>query len=164
MKWSEYNAIVKGKVVSRWHLTHPYMLCAMCCVATVLQSIGGDTVYFLFDRQEGLRRETMQKLRDIVFDFVGIDSRVKGLDFIKRQDTVCLDPADYLAFVVRERDIDSTSAKATLGASIIGTKGGYGGRVEAEQLEWMVKRWNDPNDIQNIVADLVKNPFFRGPK
>src|SRR5580704_3157557 len=163
LPWSDYNSVVKGKVDPTF--TNPYIACAMAAISVTLREIAGtDEVFFLFDRQEGLRRETMEMLRDVVFKYLGMDSRVKGIDFIPRRSTVCLDPADYLAFTVRERGIDEKSIKATSGDSIIGTKGGYGGVVSPEQLAWMLEEWQRDGLSADILAEMVKNPFFRGPK
>jgi hypothetical protein len=172
LKWQDYNAIAKGKI--REKFTNPYMMCAHCAMATVLyEVIGSDDIYFLFDRQEGLRKETMHTLRDFVFDRVGVDSRIKGLDFIPRKSTVCLDPADYLAFMIREQAMDGNSVKVKMGESILERKP-FGGPIRAEQLQWIV---------DNLIADgfvpdsplppfpekavrelMAMNPYWRGPK
>lgn len=167
LRWSDYNRIVKGNVSARF--TNPYALCAVCCMTEVLSNIAGsDEVYFLFDRQEGLRKKTMQELRDLSFDFWGVDSRVKGIDFIPRQSTVCLDPADYLAFVLREKGIDGNSVKVQMGASIMAGRGGYGGTIAADQLKEMVEAWHrherGQETMLDILASLAKRPFFRGPR
>jgi hypothetical protein len=142
VKWQDYNAIVKGKLRERF--TNPYVLCAYCAMAVVLfEVIGSSDIYFLFDRQEGVRRETMHTLRDFVFDRVGVDSRIKGLDFIERTSTVCLDPADYLAFMLREQALDENSTKSKMGESITAVRP-KGGPISPEQLQWTV---------DNLVAD-----------
>lgn len=105
----------------------------------------------------------MHRLRDTVFDWFGMDSRVAGIDFIPRQQTVCLDPADYLAYVVHERSIDENSFKARTDQSIMGP-GGYGGTICPEDLESMVEYWDNPDLLQNVLRDILENPFFRGPK
>ena len=172
MHRKDYNAIVKGKV--REKFATPYQLCAQAAIAVVLLEIAGsDDVSFRFDRQEGVRRETMHTVRDFVFERVGVDSRFKGLEFIPRTSTVCLDPADYLAFVVRERELDEKSPKARLGASILGTKGGHGGRIAGPQLQLMVNELVVdgivPGDApiafpKKAVMQLMQNPYWRGPK
>jgi len=161
--WRDYNSIVKGKIDEKF--THPYVVCATCCMAVVLKEIAeADDVYFLFDRQEGMRRETMLALHDIVYNNFGIDSRVKGMDFIKRDSTVCLDPADYLAFVVRERGTDKDSIKAKLGNAIMPKTRGYGGRLAPNDLADMVEGWQRKITPLEMLPELMKNPFFRGPK
>jgi hypothetical protein len=172
LKWSDYNSFVKGKVRERF--TKPYQICAQSCIGAVLYEIAGsDDVYFIFDRQEGIRREVMQTMRDFVFERVGVDSRIKGLDFIKRTSTLCLDPADYLAFIIRERSIDENSKKAKLGMSIVGDIG-YGGRIGPHQLQWMVDSLAEdgfapdqplPQHVpQKLIESLMQNPYWRGPK
>lgn len=172
VRWRDYNSIAKGKI--REKFTNPYMICAYCAMATVLfEVLGSDDIYFLFDRQEGLRKETMHTLRDFVFDRVGVDSRIKGLEFITRKQTVCLDPADYLAFMLREQAMDEDSPKAKLGESMLDLKP-KGAPISAEQLQWLV---------DNLIADgfrpdaglppfpekavrelMTMNPYWRGPK
>ncbi len=172
IKWHDYNTIARGKI--REKFTNPYMICAYCAMATVLfEVIGSDDIYFLFDRQEGLRKETMHALRDFVFDRVGVDSRIKGLDFIPRKSTICLDPADYLAFILREHAIDENSPKAKLGESILARRP-HGGPIRPEQLEWMVNSLiadgftpNTPLPPfpEKAVRELIAmNPYWRGPK
>jgi len=175
LKWSDYNAILKGRVRERF--TKPYQMLAQCCMAVALtEVIGSDDIFFLLDRQEGMRREIMHTMRDFVFDRIGVDSRIKGLDFISRTNTVCLDPADYLAFIIRERNIDKSSIKTTLGASILGSESntGYGGRIGPQHLQWMVDNLNAdgfapdrplPKQVpKRLIHDLMKNPYWRGPK
>jgi hypothetical protein len=160
--WRDYNCIVKAKVDGEF--ANPYITCAMSCIAVALtQIIGKDDIYFWFDWQEGLRRETMEKLKSLVFDLAGVDSRVKGMDFIKRKNTVCTDPGDYLAYIVRERGIDENSPKAIMGKSIIGS-GGYGGQIRPEQLEEMVAYWQSDRTIKSLMEEFSRNPFFRGLK
>jgi hypothetical protein len=172
LNWEDWNEIVKGKV--REKFTTPYMLCAQACIGTVLTKIAGsDDVYFLFDRQERLRRSAINALRDLVFDYIGVDSRVKGIDFILRKSTVCLDPSDYLAFIVRERGIDDKSQKAQLGASIMGTLPGDGGRFSRQQLTWQVEQYIAAGMVPggtmvSITPEmfqlLLSNPYWRGLK
>jgi hypothetical protein len=171
VKWSDYNTILKGKVRER--VTKPYQICALCCMSTILTEIAGsDDVFFIFDRQEGMRREVMETTRDFVFDRIGIDSRIKGVEYMKRTDTVCLDPADYLAFMIRERSIDENSDKANLGISIFGN-GGHGGRISPDQLQWMVDSFLAdgfapdkplPPVPKRLVRELMQNPYWRGPR
>lgn len=167
VRWNDYNAIIKGKPRMSPHLSHPYVQCSICCMATVLLEViagGSDSVYFLFDRQEGLRRETMTFLHSVVFDLAGADSRVQGMDFIKRTSTVCLDPADYLAFILREKYSDESSHKYQMGKSIIHPDIGFGGIIASEQLEWMLDDWNRPRTIKETLSNMAQNPYFRGPK
>jgi hypothetical protein len=162
IKWSDFNAIVKGKVTSRF--ANAYQMCAYCAISVVLVEVAADDqVYFLFDRQEGIRKQDMERMRDIIYEWAGVDRRVKGIDFIDRESTVCLDPADYLAYIVRERAIAPNSFKAQAGASIIGP-GGNGGWMSAQQLQEMVDDWADEKKtIHQRLAELSKHPYFRGP-
>ena len=162
MKWRDYNSVVRGKIPGKF--THPYILCALACVSVVLTELAGsDDVYFLLDQQRGLRRESMEELRKIVFGWFGADKRVRGIDFMRRQDTVCLDPADYLAYIVRERSFDMNSLKSRAGESIIGP-GGNGGWIPAEHLEQLVAVHGDSRSIQEVVREMMTNPYFRGPR
>ena len=173
IRWSDYNSIVKGKVNEEF--VTPYMFCAHLCMAVSLfEIVGSDDVYFIFDRQEGVRKQTMNKLRDVVYEKIGVDRRVKGIDFIERRSTVCLDPADCLAFTLHHQGIDSNSDKATFGASICGPKGSrgiHGGKVHPSQLRWMVRgrqaRGMVPGGKQKFPTEaiemLMTNPYWRGP-
>jgi hypothetical protein len=142
LSWSHYNSIVKGNVDERF--TNPYIVAAWVAIAVVMNQIAAnDDVLFIFDRQEGRRRETMEYMRDVLLKETRVDSRIKNIDLIDRKGTVCLDPADYLAFAVRERGISLNSTKAILCAPIIGTEG-FGGRISEDQLRWMVEGWQRP--------------------
>jgi hypothetical protein len=161
--WSDFISVVKGKVSQKF--INPYMLCAVCCMSVVFAEMAGtDDVYFLFDRQEGLRKEAMEAIRTFSFEVAGVDSRFKGADFIRGTNTVCLDPADYLAYIVREHGIDSESFKFKSGISILGTKGVYGGKMARDDLAAMVEWWQQDHTPKEILANLSKNPFFRGPR
>jgi hypothetical protein len=161
IKWADFNAVIRGKVTSRF--ANAYRMCAFCAISVVLMEVAGDDeVFFLFDRQEGTRKEDMERMRDIVYGRLGADRRVKGIDFIRRDSTVCLDPADYLAYVVREQSIDPNSFKSRAGASIIG-RGGNGGWMSREQLQEMVADWADEKrTIQQRLAEFSAHPYFRG--
>lgn len=162
IKWSDFNAIVKGKVTSRF--ANAYQMCAYCAISVVLMEVADDDdVYFIFDGQEGTRKEDMERMRDIVYEWAGADRRVKGIDFMSRENTVCLDPADYLAYIVRERFVDPNSFKSQVGNSIIGP-GGYGGWIGAQQLIELVDDWTDKKrTIKQRLAELSSHPYFRGP-
>lgn len=159
LKWQDYNSLVKQKNDSKF--SHPYVLCALCAIEIVLHEVAeGDDVLFIFDRQEGLRRETMEELQTIVFDWLGADRRVRGIEFMRHEDTVCLDPADYLAYIVRERSLDQNSFKSRSGESIIGS-GGNGGWIPAPYLEILASAKHRPT--KDLVQDMMQNPYFRGP-
>ncbi len=163
IKWSDYNAIVKGKVKSSF--ANPYQMCAFCAISVVLVELArDDDVYFVFDRQEGKRKTDMHRMRDIVYEWCGADRRVKGIDFLPRCATVCLDPADYLAYAIRERHLNKNSFKAKACAPIIGP-GGNGGWFGAPQLEGMVDDWLDEKrTLAQRLAEFSSRPYFRGPR
>jgi hypothetical protein len=172
VRWSDWNAVVKGKI--REKFTNPYVMCAHCCMGTILlEVLGSDDVYFLFDRQEGLRRETMTILRDFGFERVGVDSRVKDLNFIRRTSTVCLDPPDMLAFTLRAQTIDEDSPKAKMGESITAVRP-RGGPIGRQQLQWMVDEMVADGLVpgsalpqkfpEKAIRNLMTNPYWRGPR
>jgi len=109
----------KGKVRERF--TNPYMTCAQICMATILHGIGGpnEEIEFIFDRQEGRRAQTVEALHRVVFKFAKMEPRVKNIDFRPMWSTVCLDPADYLVFALREEFLDKTSLKAKASSPIL---------------------------------------------
>jgi hypothetical protein len=144
-------------------------------IVSLLEIVGSDDVYFIFDQQEGVRKETMDKLRDVMYGRIGVDRRVQKIVFIDRRTTVCLDPADCLAFTLHHEGIDSDSDKATFGASICGPKGSKGipgGKVHPSQLRWMVRdaqaKGMIPGGKQKFpteaIRELMKNPYWRGPE
>jgi hypothetical protein len=101
INWTDFNEVVKGKVRSRF--ANAYQMCSFCAISVVLIEVAdNDEVYFIFDRREGTRKMDMERIRDIVHEWLGADRRVKGIDFISRKTTVCLDPADYLASLALE--------------------------------------------------------------
>ena len=161
--WDDYSRIAKGKVSEEYRT--PYMLCAVAAVSVVLLEVVGknDEVYFLFDRHEGLRTETMNAVRDVGFEWFGMDSRYRGLDFIPRKPTVCLDPGDYLAYILRESAIDPRSYKARVGKSIINRKI-HGGKIPVRYFQWLVDGDQRPDGLERAIHDLAQHPFFRGPK
>lgn len=174
IRWSDYTSIMKDKVNEQF--TTPYMFCAHLCMITALfEIVGSDDVIFLFDRQEGMRKATMEKLRDIVYKKIGVDRRVQNVDFIPRRTTVCLDPADCLAFTLHHQGLAHKSDKATFGASIFGSKGAkgiHGGKVHPSQLRWLVKDAQQSGMVpggkqkfpREAIEMLMKHPYWRGPK
>ena len=109
----DHQEIVEGKVSPEF--TSPYQLCATTCISTVLSEIAGpdDEVLFIFDRQEGKRAEQMNKLRDWVYRWAKLDKRIGDINFVPRETTVCLDPADYLAFQLHQMGIHFTPVTTT---------------------------------------------------
>jgi hypothetical protein len=170
MRQRDYNELMKGKL--REDYTNPYMLCAQTCIAAVLSEIAGpEEVLFIFERQH-VYKKAMAAMHNIVFELIGVDSRVKDINFISNKTTVCLDPADYLAFMVRERELDINSEKSKMGASIVGTRDGLGGIFSRESVEQMTAVFlsngmgiNDsPHYAPEFFTEVVKNPYWRGPK
>jgi hypothetical protein len=135
----DHKEIVEGKVSSEF--TSPYQLCATTCISTVLSEIAGpdDEVLFIFDRQEGKRAERMNKLRDWVYRWAKLDKRIKDINFVPRETTVCLDPADYLAFQLHHHGLDPESKKAKAGMPILAAKHIYGGEYSREYLALTVQ-------------------------
>jgi hypothetical protein len=161
---SRKDYLASGLATISRRFTDPYVICATCCINVALAEFAKkDDMYFLFDRQKGLRKEAMEAIRNFSFEYCGIDSRFKGADFMNRVGTVCLDPADYLAYILRERESAPNSFKSLAGASIIGNKG-HGGRIQLDQLMAMAQWWKNPPTVAEALIDLSKNPYFRGPK
>jgi len=164
LRWADYDRVIKGKVPDET-FRNPYIQCAMAAVSVVLLEVVGanDEIYFLFDRQKGLRKKTMNAIKDISFDWFGLDSRYRGLDFIARETTVCLDPADYLAYILREHSINADSDKVRMGESIVNRKI-HGGKIPAGYLQLVVDQDSRPDGLERAVRSLAQHPFFRGPK
>ena len=165
LSMAAFHSIICGRfwVITKG-FTHPYIFCALTCVTVALMEIAGDDdVYFLLDRQRGLRQESMEELRHIIFEQFGADKRVKGIEFMDRESTVCLDPADYLAYIVRERHIDTSSFRAQAGGSIIG-QCGHGGWIPEHYLRYLVDVHTKNRSIEEIAANLAILPYFRGPQ
>ncbi|MGI8772967.1 MAG: hypothetical protein ACR2JE_16205 [Acidobacteriaceae bacterium] len=137
----DYEAIVKGRVKETF--TSPYMLAAQRCIAAALHSMGAtsERIGFVFDNQE-LYKDRIARLEKVVFQTAKVDTRVNGISFMKRESTVCLDPADYLAFQLREYNTDKASTKSRLGMSIFGKNAGHGfgiGHIDSpDELQRMV--------------------------
>jgi hypothetical protein len=159
LKWGEYNSILKPKNNSEF--VKPYVLCSLCAIDIVLTELAeGDDVLFVFDRQEGKRRIAMDELRTSVFENFGADRRVRDVTFLKREDTVCLDPADYLAYIIREVNLDPYSFKSQAGSSILG-KGGNGGWIPPHHLETLANISQE--GFGDAVREIMESPYFRGP-
>jgi len=148
MYHSDYQAFMKGKV--REEMANPYMLCAQACIKTTLEHIGPkDEVMFIFDRQEGRRRMAMEKLRTIVFQWAGMDHRVKDIDFKNTASTPCLEIADFLSFAVREYKMNKNSLKAKATVPILLAKRGYGATHSTEQ-------------VRDLAAHFISNGMVPG--
>lgn len=173
IRWSDYNSIVKGKVSEQF--VTPYVLCAhLCIVVALFEIVGSDDVYVLFDHQEGY---TERNNGQVTGHYVRKNwcRPVQKIDFIDRRTTVCLDPADCLAFTLHHQGINSDCDKATFGASICGPKGPrgiHGGKIHPTQLRWMVSDAQSKGMVpggkqqfpSEAIKELIKHPYFRGPK
>jgi hypothetical protein len=171
----DYEELMKGKV--REKFTTPYMNCAQLCMAITLNEVAGsDDVLFVFERQR-VNRSAMENMKSFVFDLVGVDSRVKDLLFSTAKDTVCLDPADYLAYQLHEWKLDPNSQKSKMGMSILQGKP-RGGILTREQIKQKTDTLlraglgiegsqSDPKykgSVSEAVKALMKNPYWRGLK
>jgi hypothetical protein len=65
-----------------------------------------------------------------------MDKRLKDIDFRSHKTTVFLDPADYLAFAVREGDVHPMSPKAKASSPIL-AQPMYGGILTRDQVKSM---------------------------
>lgn len=132
----DFSDLFKGKV--REKFTNPYITCAQICTATILHEIAGptDEAEFIFDRQEGRRAQAMKALHRVVFKFAKMEPRVKNIDFRPMWSTVCLDPADYLVFALREDILDKTSKKAKASSPILAKpiRGGILTRAQVNKM------------------------------
>jgi hypothetical protein len=132
----DFQDLWKGKVREKY--ANPYLTCAQICMATVLNEIVGpkEEVEFIFDRQEGPRAHTLRTLHGVVFKYALMDQRVKNIDFRPMRSTVCLDPADYLVFALREDILDKTSKKAKASSPILAKpiRGGILTRAQVQKM------------------------------
>ncbi len=137
----DYEEIMKGRVREKY--TNPYMTCAQACISTVLKFVAGpeDEVLFIFDRQEGRRAEAIERLHEIVFKWARVDPRFKDILLVNHETTVCLDPADYLAFAIRENVVNRQGQKARATKPILaGYRKWRSGIFSRKQISNMTKR------------------------
>jgi hypothetical protein len=136
----DYQDFFEGKVRERF--TNPYMTCAQVCMATVLNETMSpkDEIAFIFDRQEGRRAATVKMLERTAFQLAKLEPRVKDIDFRPMWSTVCLDPADYLVFALREDWVAKTSKKATATSPIL-AKPIRGGILTRDQVQKMAEHY-----------------------
>jgi hypothetical protein len=130
----DYDAVIKGKVKKTF--STPYMLAAQVCMHASLEFTSkSDDIGFVFHRQDNFE-DSMQRLGDVVFNVAKLEPRVKGITFLAQEATVCLDPADYLAFQLREFWTDKDSLRSKLGAPIMkNPKRGVGSIYNRERLK-----------------------------
>jgi len=96
---------------------------------------------FIFDRQEGRRAEAMERLHEIVFKWAKVDPRFKDIRLVNHEITVCVDPADYLAFAIRENIVNRQGKKAKATKPILaGYKEWRRGIFTRKQVNNMTKR------------------------
>ena len=127
---SDYRAIVEGKL--RKKFTTPFMWSAQLCIAVTMNHISkDDEILFVFDRNEG-SESAFEILRNHVF--ATNEPRIKDIVLMSQKQTVCLDPADFLAFQVREFKTFGNSYKAKLGMSILGDGNVIGHIYTADEL------------------------------
>jgi hypothetical protein len=115
------------------------MIAAQICVTETMSSVAQDErISFVFDRQH-IYESIMKRLYKAVFEISRADPRVdREPSFMDKSVTVCLDPADYLAFEVREYRTNKESKKAELGISILGDGNVVGFIYTREELNRFV--------------------------
>lgn len=175
MRQRDYEQLMKGKL--REKFTTPYMNCAQTCMALVLEEIAGsEDVLFVFERQR-VNQSAMDNLKSFVFGWMGVDKRVQDITFSTAKKTVCLDPADFLAYQLREWKLNSDSVKAKMGMSIL-QGDPHGGVLTREQIKQktddlvragvgIADSRSDPRygkAISETIKMLSKNPYWRGPR
>lgn len=116
--WQKDHAdLIKGKLRPRF--SSPYVLSAMTCMSNALRALPkSQELLVVFDRQH-VYQSTIDSIYDVVFDNLKFDRRVKPPQFSNKKHTVCLDPADFLAFAVYETASNRTSPKARAARSIL---------------------------------------------
>jgi hypothetical protein len=137
----DFEELMKGKINETY--ANPYITCAIASISTVMEEVAGptDEVMFIFDRQEGRRAHAMERLYKIVFKLSKLDRRVVDIVFRSRHSTVCLDPADFLAFEAREYAVNKESKKAKAALPIVLAEKGYGGILERDQVKYIADRY-----------------------
>lgn len=138
----DYFNFMKGRV--RSDCTNPYMACAMRCMARVMEHIAeDDRVLFVFDRQD-VHDNVIRSMFPTVFRWDDFDPRVEDVTMAPRppygsklSKNVCFDPADYLAFELREYHLDKDSFKAKAGVSILGDGDMHGDIYKPDHVKEM---------------------------
>ena len=116
--WKDYKGILKGRIPKRF--TDPYMLAVQACLFQTMGYLDRtDQIAFCLSRQD-VHERVIAELDNYVFKQQRVDSRVKDIHFLSPHATVCFEPADYLAFEVREYKSHEDSEKARIGFSILG--------------------------------------------
>src|SRR5258708_24961120 len=132
----DYREVVKGRLDDTF--TSPYMMTLQLCFVQTLKAIPeSESVAFVFEQQEKYEWAA-QYLHDVVFRMNKVDDRMRGVTFVPKGSTHCTEPADYLAFQVREYNINHDSPKAKMGMSILGDGDAIGHVWEREQIQSMV--------------------------
>ena len=135
----DYHAVVEPRAADKF--AKPWMFATQVCIHQTLRFIPKDErIAFVFEEQRGYK-EVAHALYEQVFRLGQIDQRVVGLSFVKKNSTICIDPADYLAFEVREYEMDKNSLRAKLGLSILGNGEVVGHIWEAAQIQKVVDVW-----------------------
>jgi len=83
----------------------------------------------------------MERLHEIVFKWAKVDPRFKDIRLVNHEITVCVDPADYLAFAIRENIVNRQGKKAKATKPILaGYKEWRRGIFTRKQVNNMTKR------------------------
>jgi hypothetical protein len=125
----DYRELVKGRVQSIF--VHPYVCAALLCVNGALECLdSSDRIAFVFEYHERYK-PCLDALYEVVFKF---DPRISGIAMLRKCESICFEPSDYLAFQIREWMTDKESPKAKLGMSILGSGDVGGDIVKRKQL------------------------------
>jgi hypothetical protein len=138
--WSDYDAVAKDRV--RESITNPWILAAEACMIYALKNTPRhEKLSVIFDLPAQKYRDEIGRLFDVVFRMGRWDRRLsQAPNFRPQNETVAIDPADYLAFQVREYYADPKSPQAKLGMPIMaGVKRSDGHILSRAELDGLVR-------------------------
>jgi len=131
--WGDYQRELVPELQA--NLSHPFILAAIGCMARAIHCISDlDKIQFIFGEQK-LSDDNLIALDRIVFRQLKLNQRVSLTAIMAYENTVCLDPADYLAFEVREYKSFKGSEKANICLPILGDGSAVGCIFSRDRLK-----------------------------
>ncbi|MFQ5664682.1 MAG: hypothetical protein ACE5HL_12735 [Terriglobia bacterium] len=114
---ADHKELVKPRIKDRF--AKPWMLAFHLAFTKTMQWLPkNETIKFIFEEQREYR-PYVDFIHRALFVFQKRDPRVVSIDFVRKGVTPCTEPADYLAYMVRETKSNPDSEKALMGQSIL---------------------------------------------
>ena len=154
VRHADYQKIVRPLVRDRF--AKPWMLAFHMAFTRTLKWLPkNEPIKSVFEQQREYA-PYVNVIHRLVFAIRKRDPRVLAFDFVPKGATHCTEPADYLAFMLRESEINPESQKAKMGESMLSSNQQC---IGDKFTRPMVKEWADDMLKNKADAKMIVGSF-----